>query len=119
MQHKIFTRHRANLPYDQLREAVKEAWETITVQQLDDLLDSMPDRMHAVIDAQGMYTVCMVINNKTALSLTYLTPVNRPMSNVGTSETYACNHSSLFLLGSFRLRMSRFNMYCTYRASFP
>jgi hypothetical protein len=52
----IVTRLGANLSYDQLREAVKEAWKTITVRQLIDLLDSIPDRMQAVIDAQGIYT---------------------------------------------------------------
>lgn len=42
--------------YDQLREAVQEAWDMVTEQQLSDLIDTMPKRMQDVIDANGGYT---------------------------------------------------------------
>jgi len=42
--------------YDTLRVAVKEAWDTITEQQLAQLLQGMKDRCQAVIDANGMHT---------------------------------------------------------------
>jgi transposase len=44
------------LSYDQLRNAVREAWDTITVRQLGELIDSMRERCQAVIDANGMHT---------------------------------------------------------------
>jgi transposase len=44
------------LSYDDLRGAVKEAWEAVTAEQLTDLLDSMQARCQDVIDAQGGYT---------------------------------------------------------------
>ena len=42
--------------YDQLRQIVQEAWESITVEQLRGLIDSMHNRCQAVIDAQGGHT---------------------------------------------------------------
>ena len=42
--------------YDQLRQAVKEAWDSITAEQLRELIDSMPKRCQAVIDADGGHT---------------------------------------------------------------
>lgn len=44
------------LSYNELRAAVKEAWDAITVELLNDLIDSMPERCRDVIDAQGGYT---------------------------------------------------------------
>jgi hypothetical protein len=43
------------MTYDQLRKAVQEAWDSITVEQLKDLIESMHDRCQAVIDADGMH----------------------------------------------------------------
>jgi len=42
--------------YDRLRQWVKEAWEAIPEELLQELLASMPARMEAVIQAAGMYT---------------------------------------------------------------
>ena len=44
------------LSYDQMRQAVREAWDAITPEQLDDLIDTMHDRSQAVIDAEGKHT---------------------------------------------------------------
>ncbi|OCK73190.1 hypothetical protein K432DRAFT_449511, partial [Lepidopterella palustris CBS 459.81] len=44
------------LSYDQLREAVRAAWDSITEAQLQELQESMRDRCAAVITAQGGYT---------------------------------------------------------------
>lgn len=44
------------MTYDQLRAAVKDAWEKVGQEQLDELLDSMPARMAAVIAVNGMFT---------------------------------------------------------------
>lgn len=43
------------LSYDRLRQAVKEAWEAVCQDQLEELIDSMHDRCQAVIDANGMH----------------------------------------------------------------
>jgi len=42
-----------NLGYTRLREAVKAAWDAIPQSKLDELINSMPARMQAVIDAKG------------------------------------------------------------------
>lgn len=44
------------LSYDQLRAALEEAWESISHLFLNDLIDSMPLRCQAVIDANGLHT---------------------------------------------------------------
>ena len=44
------------LSYDRLREAVREAWDSITEQQLKELLETMRERCQDVINAQGGYT---------------------------------------------------------------
>ncbi len=44
------------LSYDRLQQAVREAWETISQDQLEELNDSMHDRCQAVNDANEMYT---------------------------------------------------------------
>ena len=41
--------------YSQLRAAVQKAWDSITVDQLNELIDGMHDRCQAVIDANGMH----------------------------------------------------------------
>jgi hypothetical protein len=43
----------AKMNYDQLRVAVKSAWEAISSEELADLVRSMRDRCQAVIDAKG------------------------------------------------------------------
>ena len=47
---------RKDYTYDQLRRIVQEAWESITEQDLKELIESMPARCQAVIDAAGGYT---------------------------------------------------------------
>ena len=42
--------------YSQLRAAVQEAWDSITVDQLNELIDEMHDCCQTVIDANGMHT---------------------------------------------------------------
>ena len=39
-----------------LREAVRQTWEDLSAGDLNALLDSMPERMQAIIDANGMHT---------------------------------------------------------------
>jgi crotonobetainyl-CoA:carnitine CoA-transferase CaiB-like acyl-CoA transferase len=54
--------HHPDLPagkqrtYDQLREIVREAWESITTEDLRELMESMPARCQAVVDAEGGHT---------------------------------------------------------------
>lgn len=43
-------------PYDELRVIVQEAWDSITMDVLRALIDSMPERCQAVIDADGGHT---------------------------------------------------------------
>ena len=42
--------------YDQLRAAVKDAWDKVGQFEFEDLINSMPDRCEAVIDAEGRFT---------------------------------------------------------------
>jgi ketohexokinase/beta-glucosidase len=42
--------------YDELRVIVREAWESISIEFLRELIDSMHDRCQAVIDADGGHT---------------------------------------------------------------
>ena len=44
------------LLYKELRVAVKEAWDAITVEQLDSLISSMRERCQDVIVARGGHT---------------------------------------------------------------
>ena len=39
--------------YDQLRQAIKKAWDSITAEQLSKLIESMRQRCQDVIDAEG------------------------------------------------------------------
>ena len=41
---------------DELRLIVKEAWDSVTSEQLTGLIKTMPARCEAVIDADGGYT---------------------------------------------------------------
>ena len=43
------------LSYNRLREAIREAWDSITEQQLKELLETMRERCQDVINAQGGY----------------------------------------------------------------
>jgi hypothetical protein len=42
--------------YEQLREIVREAWDSISLDFLRELIESMPARCQAVINAEGGYT---------------------------------------------------------------
>jgi hypothetical protein len=42
--------------YKRLREAVLEAWESITIERIRELIREMPERCKAVIKAQGGHT---------------------------------------------------------------
>ena len=42
--------------YDQLRVAVKDAWEKVGQHEFEELIGSMPKRCQAVIDAKGLFT---------------------------------------------------------------
>ena len=42
--------------YDQLRSAVKEAWDKVGAFEFKALVESMPERCQAVIDANGFFT---------------------------------------------------------------
>ncbi len=42
------------MTYAQLKIAVQEAWNAITTDQLNELIESMHDHCQAVIDADGM-----------------------------------------------------------------
>lgn len=44
------------LSYDQLREAIRAAWDAIPTEYLDQQIDLMQARCQAVIDAQGGHT---------------------------------------------------------------
>lgn len=41
--------------YKRLREVVIQAWESIILERIRELIREMPERCKAVIDAQGMY----------------------------------------------------------------
>jgi transposase len=45
-----------SLSYDKLRQAVKEAWDSISSEQLNDLIDIMHQRCIDVIKAKGQHT---------------------------------------------------------------
>ena len=45
------------LSYDQLRQAIREALDSITAEQLQELIDSMQQRCQNVINAQGGHTM--------------------------------------------------------------
>ena len=45
-----------NMSYDRLRDAVKEAWGTVRQHEFRELIESMPARCQAVIEANGLFT---------------------------------------------------------------
>ena len=45
-----------NMSYDRLRDAVKEAWGTVGQHEFRELIESMPARCQAVIEANGLFT---------------------------------------------------------------
>jgi transposase len=47
---------KGSLSYDKLRQAVKEAWDSISSEQLNDLIDTMHQRCIDVIKAKGQHT---------------------------------------------------------------
>jgi hypothetical protein len=46
----------ANIRYPRLRALVKEAWDAVPQSLFDELIDSMPARVQAVIGAKGYHT---------------------------------------------------------------
>jgi hypothetical protein len=42
--------------YDQLREILREAWDSISAETLKEIIDSMKDRCEAVFLAEGSHT---------------------------------------------------------------
>ena len=42
--------------YDQLRVAVKDAWEKVNQHEFEELISSMLKSCQAVIDAEGLFT---------------------------------------------------------------
>ncbi len=47
---------RGGMTYKMLRKVVREAWDSISVEQLNELIDSMHQRCQDVIDAEGKHT---------------------------------------------------------------
>lgn len=46
----------SNLPYERLRMLAREAWDSITHEDISSILSEMPARCKAVVDANGYYT---------------------------------------------------------------
>ena len=44
------------MTYNALRAAVKDAWEKVGRHEFEELINSMPARCQAVIDADGLFT---------------------------------------------------------------
>lgn len=44
------------MSYDRLRVAVKDAWDKVGEHEFRALIESMPERCQAVIDAEGRFT---------------------------------------------------------------
>jgi hypothetical protein len=45
-----------NMSYDNLRAAVKDTWEKVGQFEFQELIESMPARCQAIIDAEGLFT---------------------------------------------------------------
>jgi len=45
-----------NMNYNRLREAVKDTWNKVGQHEFEVLINSMPARCQAVIDANGLFT---------------------------------------------------------------
>lgn len=56
MKNYIQDNYPENLSYDKLRAAVKDAWEKVGEFEFRALIESMPARCQAVIDADGLFT---------------------------------------------------------------
>ena len=56
MKDWIDDHHTEKMRYDQLRAAVKVAWEAVPEAFLNDLIEQMPQRCEAVINANGIQT---------------------------------------------------------------
>ena len=56
MKNYIQDNYPENLGYDRLRAAVKDAWEKVGEFGFRALIESMPARCQAVIDADGLFT---------------------------------------------------------------
>jgi transposase len=44
------------MKYDQLRAAIKDAWDKVGRHEFEELIKSMKDRCQAIIDAEGRFT---------------------------------------------------------------
>ena len=55
MKDYIMNNYDEKLSYDELRQAVNDAWKAIPAEFLDKLVNEMGDRCQAVIDADGKY----------------------------------------------------------------
>ena len=56
MKDYIADNYPEKLTYDRLRNAVRDAWDSISEEYLRDLINDMGIRCQAVIDTQGAYT---------------------------------------------------------------
>lgn len=56
MKDYIASRFPENLSYDALRDAIHEALEVIPMEFFEHRIQNMPERLEAVIAANGMYT---------------------------------------------------------------
>ena len=62
-----------------MRQAIQEEWNNISIQDLELLLHSMPERVQAILAANGSRTQFYISKNNTLrpvrpVCLTYLTP---------------------------------------------
>jgi hypothetical protein len=74
------------LSYDQ---PIKEAWDSITKDQLNDLIASMPERCQAVIDSNGMHAYEMIERVLYTLCLETQSSVRFKSPYSETKVTYA------------------------------
>ena len=56
MKNYLQANYPENMSYDRLREAVKDAWDKVGRSEFEELIQSMPARCQAVIDADGLFT---------------------------------------------------------------
>ena len=55
MKNYLHDHYPENMSYNQLRTAVKDAWEKVGSFEFEALINSMPERCQAVIDAEGRF----------------------------------------------------------------
>jgi len=65
------------LPYSTLRQAVREAWDSITAEQLKSLIETMHERCEDVIKAEGGHTKWLTV--KAALEEPWRPPWHLPL----------------------------------------